>query len=174
MVSIGVQGFDILHPTHVRVEEIYARIPSGIGVIKRHVLDSIHDHIRPCPPRLRRLRRPPVWHIEARGDGDLAPVDSRHLHMLLLHSIAAAWSASLERKSADGIADDHAACIRSIVQLIKYENGSDSETRCGIQGDLCRAFVVTGRPIRAVASAWLYLRTAHPIPCRAHYAYVCA
>src|SRR6266516_1189601 len=58
MIPIGVDGFNILHPTLVRIVKRDARGFRGMGVIQRQVLDTVHDggdRGIPPPPYLRLL-----------------------------------------------------------------------------------------------------------------------
>ena len=87
VVPVGVEGLDVLDPPLVGVEEDDAGLCTAVGVIQRQVLDPVHGRLRAGPPCLWRLRGPPVRHVEAWGDGDMAPVDSSDLHELLLVSI---------------------------------------------------------------------------------------
>src|SRR5437667_8526286 len=87
MIPVGVQGCDILDPAAVCVVEVYVRKPTAITISQRKVLNPVQNRLRPIcprPPRPWRLRGSPVRHVEAREDGDLVPIDGRHLHELLL------------------------------------------------------------------------------------------
>src|SRR5437867_9116940 len=89
MIPIGVDGFNILRPTLVRIVKCDARGFRGIGVIQRQVLDTVHDRgdrAIPPPPYLRLLRGSPVRHVNTRRDGDLIPIDRSEEHTSELQS----------------------------------------------------------------------------------------
>src|SRR5207249_11177500 len=109
------------------------------AIVEQQVLNAyiLGQGIR--PPRRRTLRRSPVRHVEARGDGDLPSgrIDGLHLRKLHLGAVAAASSPrSLTFRTArKGAAHIDGTGVGGVVQLIENENLPDCKVGHTGQGD---------------------------------------
>src|SRR5437867_5105012 len=157
---------DVLDPAFVGIVEDSNAPGSRRAIVEQQVLNAyiLGQGIR--PPRRRTLRRSPVRHVEARGDGDLPSgrSDGFHLRKLNLGVVAAASpTRSLTFRTArKGAANIDGTGVGRVVKLIENENLTDCKVGDTGQGDDGCSLGIPGRPCGEIV--W----TAAPLPAAAH------
>src|SRR5262249_52067447 len=159
MVAIRPERLHIRHPALVTVVKKDACLHGGAStVVDGHILNANLVDLR-RPPDLRCLTRPPVVHVQTRGNRHRAAADPGYRYQLLLAVRCAADDPSIVIPGATLLADvgyvanENAASVHCVVGLVQDYDLANRQIGCAVQRDLrCSPSVAPGPAARVAAT----------------------